>query len=156
MSQYANIYLRYKDNFIPIDNISRSNHILYPLLNEYFPYGKLRPMSINKLTSIRSELVNSRDTIKNNLEDQEKKIAIIQGCNNSIDDKMIAINDILSYKEDYETDLEDINYWLNFLDFLRTLIDSYHYDGENEISDEMRDKYIWCGIEASPNDIEED
>lgn len=151
MSQYANIYLHYNQNWINIENINRSNTRIYPVLNQYFPYGELKPMTRKALTSIKLELQEEKNEFQKYIESKKQDISFIKECTNSLEDKLEALSSKKEALEELLEELQCLDYWLYFITFLENLIDNYKYSSEDiEVTPEMEDSYLWCGIEASP------
>lgn len=151
MSQYISFYIKSKSNeFLPIASYSRSNAI-YEYAQDYAPtYSVVKPLTQNIILEIINniKIENSKynDAIKNYAERKQ----LIINMNNSMEDKIEALDNVQSDIEEINEIYDALQYALNFYDTLDTILDeaksSMYYTDETKQYN--ADDYIYYGIEC--------
>lgn len=106
MSQYINFFIAHKgEKPIPLVDYPRSN-ILYSHMDA--PYGKMREYSEKELEYLASELLGEIKELKDRVKYLKEDYigAIIQFNNNSINDKLDAIDHVNREIEEIEGDID--------------------------------------------------
>lgn len=155
MSQYANFYLRRgKDDFIFLDDFCRIS-FMYKVFND------ASYLHWEKLVRVKKEdfhfLISAAEKDKKRLEDRkselEQQITLIKEANNSISDKIEAMNDIQEYIKDINIDLSSYDSVINVLEFFESMITSY------EAGYRSAEKYsieFYVGLDVNPNPTDAD
>lgn len=140
MSQYVNFYIKHKEDYILIDRFSRSSKV-YQLIHDRLPYDNgrmLRPEDYSDIIrNIKDETTHAQERIAA----LKKQNEFIAQMNNSINEKLEAINMNDEFIDEYKQDLEDLHY----ADGVYTT-----YWG---IDDQIP---IYAGVEWNPNYNEEE
>lgn len=146
MSAYANFYIRINDTFAPIGEYCRNSEIYWAVQN-HLAWEKIRPLNARSFDAMISTLSHEISDRQNSITSLEKKSALIMSAaNNSLDEKMAAIEYIQEDIKELENDIAEAKYAINVLHAYQSMIDSYRYSDyafENDA-----DHYIYAGIEA--------
>lgn len=153
MSMYIDFFIRRDNKFIRIADYSRNSQI-YKITSDCLPYGKVRALTIFDLEKFSNIVHEDIIECKKHIEKINTCISNISNFNNSIEDKLEAINTYEMDKSDWEDDIEELQFAKNFFMFLEDLIESGIYGEENK---EMNsNKYLYAGIEVGePVEVEE-
>ena len=157
MSVYINFFLRYEDNFIPLLDCGRSSYI-YQFFAHKIPYEKIKPLTISDLRNSYYELRDMKDEFKESLNKYDKTIKEIPNFNNSVDDKLAALNEIEETYDEIKETINEIEVCMIKIDFLISIIEAMKYYDERPDLKVDINKYLYAGIEiCSPTveDIEE-
>ncbi len=153
MSMYVDFLIKVGDKFIHIADYSRNSQI-YKITTDCLPYEKVRALNIHDLERFASIARDAASECKEQIEKINIMIKNISGFNNSVEDKLQAIAKYEGDKRDWEEDLDEINFAINFFMFLEGLIESVTYGKDSE--DINSNKYLYAGIEVGePVEVEE-
>ena len=153
MSMYVDFFIKRDNKFIQIADYSRNSQI-YKITSDCLPYGKVRALTIQDLEKFIGVVCRDIKEYKERIEKINMRISNISSFNNSVEDKLEAINTYEMDKSEWEDDIEELQFAKNFFMFLEDLIESGIYGEENkEINS---DKYLYAGIEVGePVEVEE-
>ena len=156
MSAYISFFVRGKDdNFYPIATYSRSTYI-YSVFSDwgYAPWEKITPLDRNKLLNVRINLNKLFSDHTLSLTEYEERIAqIVQMTNNSVDEKLEAIENEQSCIKEIKLTMDEIKHAHAFIRFLEDILDSVAYGEDEGLNPEA---YLYAGVEVcmpSANDI---
>ena len=153
MSMYVSFMIKVGDKFIRIADYSRNSQI-YKIASDCLPYEKVRALNIHDLEIFANAARSTANKCKEQIEKINNLIKDISSFNNSVDEKLRAIAEYEGDKRDWEDDLDEINFAIDFFMFLERMIESVTY-GENSKSIDA-DKYLYAGIEVGePVEVEE-
>ena len=156
MSQYVHFFIRSTDKLLPIYTASRSSAI-YRFFGNYAPYEKVRALSMHELKEIREEISAQFDEWMQRIEESRTNLQMIAAFNNSVEDKMGALEIARDkIREDKEA-MWEIENALAFTDFLMNICDeaedTQYYDKEEAKIDPT--KYLYFGVECGVPSIAE-
>jgi len=155
MSQYASFYLRRgKDDFIFLDEFCRTS-FMYKVFND------ASYLHWEKLVRVKKEdfhfLISAAEKDKKRLEDRkielEQQLNLIKEANNSISDKIEAMNDIQEYVKDINCDLSSYDFVINVLHCFESIITNYEsgYYSTEKYSIEF---YVGLDVNSDPTDAD--
>ena len=154
MSAYVSFFMRGKDDtFYPIYRFSRNTELFF-VVSDLIPevYTYITSLTDTLADNILSYLISQRTTNENMIQEYKDKIQqISQLTNNSVYEKMEVINNYESIIEDTQDDLDSINYYINFIEFLSQMKFEAKCSTKNDINSE---EYIYVGIEAGYPTVE--
>ena len=155
MSQYIHFFVRSTDRLLPIYTTSNYSPI-YLFFSDYAPYEKARALSIQELQDIREEINTRIGEWTRRIEDERTNFQLIASFNNSIEDKIEAIE---SARNSIRENEEYINEMKEALAFTYFLIDMYIEADDTKYEDETArldpNKYLYFGIECGTPSIAE-
>ena len=158
MSQYIHFFVRSTDRLLPIRTTSRSSSI-YHFFSDYAPYGKVRALSMQDLQNIREEINTQIDEWTRHVEENRANLQLIASFNNSIEDKIEALE---AARDSIRENEESVNEMKEALAFTYFLMDMYNEADDTKYEDETAQldptKYLYFGIECgtpSTAEIEE-
>jgi hypothetical protein len=146
MSQYIEFFVKSKeDNFTCITSFSRNNDIYQVLMNTV-PYGK-----ICKLT--HTLIANAIDNLQKTLTkyhqirlNHQNEIANVCTFNNSVEDKLMAIENIRDNMIDLDEEIADLDEAIKYLQILQSMVDEMYY---------TPDIGLYCGIEVGSPTVDD-
>ena len=155
MSQYIHFFIRSTDKLLPIRTESRSSSI-YHFFSDYAPYEKARALSMQELQDIREEINIRIDEWTRRIEEDRTNLQLIASFNNSVEDKIEAIE---SARDSIRENEELVNEMKEALAFTYFLIDMYIEADDTKYEDETArlnpNKYLYFGIECGTPSIAE-
>ena len=155
MSQYIHFFVRSTDRLLPIRTTSRSSSI-YHFYGNYAPYGKVRALSMQDLQNIREEIDIRIGEWTRRIEDERTNLQLIASFNNSIEDKIEALE---SARDSIRENEESVNEMKEALAFTYFLMDMYNEADDTKYEDETArlnpNKYLYFGIECGTPSIAE-
>ena len=155
MSQYIHFFVRSTDRLLPIRTASRSSFI-YHFFGDYAPYGKARALSIHELQNIREEINAQIDEWMRHIEEKRANLQLIASFNNSIEDKIEALE---AARDSIRENEESVNEMKEALAFTYFLMDMYNEADDTKYEDETArlnpNKYLYFGIECGTPSIAE-
>ena len=155
MSQYIHFFVRSTDKLLPIYTASRSSSI-YLSFSDYAPYGKAYALSIQELQDIREEINTRIDEWTHRIEEERTNLQLIASFNNSVEDKIEAIETARNSIRENE---ELVNEMKEALAFTYFLINIYNEADDTKYEDETArlnpNKYLYFGIECDTPSIAE-
>ena len=155
MSQYIHFFVRSTDRLLPIRTASRSSFI-YHFFGDYAPYGKARALSIHELQNIREEINAQIDEWMRHIEEKRANLQLIASFNNSIEDKIEALE---AARDSIRENEESVNEMKEALAFTYFLMDMYNEADDTKYEDETArldpTKYLYFGIECGIPSIAE-
>lgn len=146
MSSYVNFYLRINDLFISLGSWRRSSE-MYQALRSESPYGKIRSFSYKDLLEIATDLNDKIDHLKEMKENDENQCQMILQANNSLDEKMEAINEIRNNSEEIDSIIKEVGITVATLHVFCDMIKEYKYNSVKLSND--CDHYVYVGIDAN-------
>ena len=155
MSQYIHFFFRLTDRLLPIRTTSRSSFI-YHFFSDYAPYEKARALSMQELQNIREEINIQIDEWTRHIEEDRTNLQLIASFNNSVEDKIKAIESARDSIREYE---ESVNEMKEALAFTYFLMGMYNEADDTKYEDETArlnpNKYLYFGIECGTPSIAE-
>lgn len=118
MSQYLNFFARHDKEFVPIADYSRSTNV-YSEVNA--PYEKIRAIDETELRTIAERLRAGKIFAKTQIEAINRKLKLISSANNSLEEKLDAIDSELEVIEEYEDDIQALDRYATELDFIANM-----------------------------------
>lgn len=149
MSQYLEFYVKSKeDNFTYLDAFSRSTS-MYRLLNEDIgaPYGKVRKLD---KAHLQEAIEIARGYLEGLVERKKKHgdmLQLISSFSNPVDEKIEAIYELQQDFEEYNESIEEMEYVINYLRVLASMVDSMSYHGS--------ETGLYYGIEVGSPTLED-
>lgn len=155
MSQYIHFFVRSTDRLLPIRTTSRSSYI-HHFFSDYAPYGKVCALSIQELQNIREEINAQIDEWTRRIEEERANLQLIASFNNSIEDKIEALESARNAIRENE---ESVNEMKEALAFTYFLMDMYNEADDTKYEDETArlnpNRYLYFGIECGTPSIAE-
>lgn len=155
MSQYIHFFVRSTDRLLPIRTTSRSSSI-YHFFSDYAPYEKARALSMHELQNIREEINMQIDEWTRRIEEDRTNLQLIASFNNSIEDKIEALE---SARGSIRENEESVNEMKEALAFTYFLMDMYNEADDTKYEEETArldpTKYLYFGIECGTPSIAE-
>ena len=156
MSLYIHFFIRSTDKLLPIYTASRSSAV-YRFFGDYAPNEKVRALSMDELKEIHEEISAQFDEWMRRIEESRTNLQMIASFNNSVEDKMGALEIARDkIREDKEA-MWEIENALAFTDFLMNICDeaedTQYYDEVEAKIDPT--KYLYFGVECGTPSIAE-
>lgn len=155
MSQYIHFFVRSTDRLLPIRITSRSSSI-YHFFSDYAPYEKARALSMYELQNIREEINMQIDEWTRRIEEDRTNLQLIASFNNSIEDKIEALESARNAIREKEESVSEMKEALAFTCFL---MDMYNEADDTKYEEEAArldpTKYLYFGIECGTPSIAE-
>lgn len=155
MSQYIHFFVRSIDRLLPIRTTSRSSSI-YHFFSDYAPYEKARALSMHELQNIREEINTQIDEWTHRIEEDRTNLQLIASFNNSIEDKIEALE---SARDSIRENEESVSEMKEALAFTYFLMDMYNEADDTKYKEETArldpTKYLYFGIECGTPSIAE-
>ena len=155
MSQYIHFFVRSTDRLLPIYTTSNYSPI-YRFFSDYAPYEKACALSIQELQNIREEINIRIDEWTRRIEEERTNLQLIASFNNSIEDKIEALEsarDSIRENEEYVSEIKEALAFTNFLIDIYIEADDTKYEDETARLDPT--KYLYFGIECGTPSIAE-
>lgn len=155
MSQYIHFFIRSTDKLLPIRTESRSSAI-YHFYSDYAPYEKARALSMQELQNICEEIDIRIGEWTRRIEDERTNLQLIASFNNSIEDKIEALesaHDSIQENEEYVNEMKEALAFTYFLMGMYNEADDTKYEDETAQLDPT--KYLYFGIECGTPSIAE-
>lgn len=155
MSQYIHFFVRSTDRLLPIYTTSNYSPI-YHFFNDYAPYEKARALSIQELQNIREEIDIRIGEWTRRIEDERTNLQLIASFNNSVEDKIEALEtarDFIGENEEYISEMKEALAFTSFLINIYNEADDTKYEDETARLDPT--KYLYFGIECGTPSIAE-
>lgn len=155
MSQCIHFFVRSTDRLLPIRTAFRSSSI-YQFFSDYAPYGKARALSMQELQNIREDISTQIDEWTHRIEESRANLQLIASFNNSVEDKIEALESAQGTIRANEELINDMNVALAFTYFLMDMYneaDDTKYEEETARLDPT--KYLYFGIECGTPSIAE-
>ena len=155
MSQYMHFFVRSTDRLLPIHTVTHSSSI-YRFFNDYAPYEKARALSMQELKEIREEINTRIDEWTHRIEEDRTNLQLIASFNNSIEDKIEALEsarDSIRENEEYVNEMKEALAFTYFLMGMYNEADDTKYEDETARLDPT--KYLYFGIECGTPSIAE-
>ena len=147
MSSYIQFYIKKKGIYVPIGTYCRSS-VIYR--NFEADWGVLKPLTQWRLRNIMTELKEEEERFNKQIDENKLKIDFIQEANNSMEEKMHTLSDILYEIDEVQESIEEVQYAIYFVKFLDDILDEC--DDYNDLD---ADNYIYYGIECPYPDDED-
>ena len=152
MSAYANFFIRWKDEFIPIADYSR-NHEVYHIVENFAPWEKIKALSTRDLEKFMTEAETWRTDFEQRIKVYRDRIQTISTFNNSVDEKISALRDCEDAIEELESYVNEATIAYDFFAMLAyNMIPAVRYDRDFGID---YDHYIYVGIEIGRPTMED-
>lgn len=135
MSAYIDFYFKTKnDTFISLDDFSRSSKMYTACQEAHAPWEQLDPFTKDR----REEVTRNLNDLKNEareciheLNDELKDSTIFEGL--SLENRMALRNDLKSEIKEWESDISEIDYALNFIEIISGMHEDDDCSGENQL-----------------------
>lgn len=151
MSEYISFFIRRgQNNFIPLFTFSR-NVSIFQSFRYALPYERVRAISLNELENKELEFKRRSDDVIKRIGRLKEERALIASFNNTVDEKMDALQDNAECIKEYEEELEDERRALYTIVALIDIIENIRFDKEWD-----KDVYIYGGIEVGDDITAED
>lgn len=151
MSQYMQFFIRCEDKFVPLYSYSRSSNVYGALLNTNasVPYGKIVPVTDQMLQEALKLIGNGIDnTNRFKAEYLQDKEAVHQ-FNNTVDDKLSALRNIMSSIDELDEELEDAEDSKHVIMLFEDILESAKYRGDDcPLADYTENTVLYAGIEV--------
>lgn len=148
MSQYMQFFIRCEDKFVPMCSFSR-NDIVYKAFAYDIPYGNIISLTEHLLHAAESYLTGEEDELNAKIKAQQDLIESIRHFNNSVDDKLDAINSAAEVVYDFECGLRQVERAKNLVDFFETiLMEAKYRDNDCPLADYTENTVLYAGIEV--------
>ena len=142
MSQYVNFYIRYKGGqFVPIADYTRGTRV-YQEMASQIPYGKLKLLKREEIREIAARIRAGKEFSTCQINVCNKKIELIAKMNNSLEEKLGAIDELEENISEYEEELLGFEAFATELFFIANMT--------------YNDIEIYAGIEAPAEPTDED
>lgn len=108
MSQYVNFYISNGEQFISLDDFSRSTEI-YKVMTDfgYAPNGKMRQVSPEELRTATNAILGKIETMKDSISHYERMIKNIQACSDvDLNERLDAICDFEDQIDELHSEIE--------------------------------------------------
>ena len=157
MSQYISFYLKSKSGeFLPLATFSRSN-VYYEYAEDFVPaYTKYAPLTQDSVNQILSNVRDRKDELKASIAECRSKLTLIQGMNNTVEEKVKAIeetNGTIKYLEEELEEASNCNMFYCALNFILEEAEMNKKYSKDEVTLDP-DNYIYAGIECNFGDEE--
>lgn len=153
MSQYIQFFIRSNSNeFLPIGVFSRCDAI-YGFYEEYLnaPYEKIAAITMKDLIYLIGKFDERIETYNERIIKLEQKIKLIVKCDNSVEEKMLAIDEVNSDIKEYVEERDELKQARDYTCSLEEIIDAIAYNDNY-----CQSTYLYCGIEVRENPTIED
>lgn len=151
MSEYISFFIRRgQNNFIPLFTFSRNSSI-FQSFRYALPYERVRAISLNELEDKELECERRSDNVIKRIDCLKEDRALIASFNNTVDEKMDALQDNAECIKEYEEELEDERRALYTIVALIDIIENIRFN-----KDWNKDVYIYGGIEVGDDITAED
>lgn len=145
MSEYVEFFVKNGENYSPIGTFCRSNAIFEVARDNGVPYEGLRNVDSELIGRMRADLEQKVRNARKNIRVKNDYLTFLQGAEMSAEDKAQEYSDTRDEIEEFEDEISNLNYCVNFCLFLDDVIESaaaYDFDSNS---------YIWVGIEVPPS-----
>lgn len=111
MSQYVSFYISDGEQFISLDEFSRSTEIYKAMADfGYAPYEKVRQVSSEELQTAVNAVLSKAEATKDSISYCEQMIKYVQACSNvDLDERLKAISDYEDQIDELRSEIE----WYN-------------------------------------------
>lgn len=151
MSMYTHIFLRKGNEFLEVSCTGRSS-ALSEMLEHYAPWEKVRLLTIKDLKDIYEQYTNELDKWKDYIAKQQAQRSLIASFNNSVEDKIEAIQDCNASIDEVSETVDELSYALMQIRWLISIAEDADGEYGNHIQIYVG---IECGGEITPDMIEE-
>lgn len=152
MSAYANFFIRWKDEFIPIADYSR-NSFIFEIVQYYAPYEKIQAVPTRIVEQWIDEAEKQITDCKNRIQQYQERIKLVSTFNNSVDEKMSVLRDYDDAVEELNSYIDDAIIAREFFKLLTyQMIPAVQYNKDLGIDYEH---YIYVGIEIGRPTMED-
>lgn len=139
MGQYIEFFVKSKeDNFTRIVSFSRNNNIYQVLMNTV-PYEKICKLTHTLMTNAIEKLQETLTKYRRTKLTYQSEITNICTFNNSVEDKLIAIENITNNMKEIDEDIDILDNDIKYLQIFQSMIDAMYY---------TPDIGLYCGIEV--------
>lgn len=118
MSQYVSFYISDGEQFISLDEFSRSTEIYKAMADfGYAPSGKVRQVSSEELQTAVNVVLSKAEATKDSISYYEQMIKHVQACSNvDLDERLKAISD---YEDQIDGLRSEVEWYYTGADILR-------------------------------------
>ena len=151
MSAYIHFFIRIGDVFQPIYEESRAG-MIYTYFEPFATWEKITPLTEKDISYTRTTVNEEILRVDQEVKEIDERCKLIGTFNNSMDEKLEAINAEMTTKEHYLKERKPgLEHAISFCNFLDDLIESAsnlkYYDTKGAILVDP-DNYIYVGIET--------
>lgn len=131
MSQYVSFYISDGEQFISLDDFSRSTEIYKAMADfGYAPYEKVRQVSSEELQTAVNAVLNKAEAIKDSISYCEQMIKHVQACSNvDLDERLKAISDYEDQIDGFRSEIEWYNTGADILRVYANIAANADYHG---------------------------
>lgn len=131
MSQYVSFYISDGEQFISLDDFSRSTEIYKAMANfGYAPYEKVRQVSSEELQTAVNAVLSKAEATKDSISYCEQMIKHVQACSNvDLDERLKAISDYEDQINELRSEIEWYNTGANILRVYANIASNADYRG---------------------------
>lgn len=142
MNQYLNFYVRHKSGqFVPIADYTPGTRV-YQEMASQVPYGKLKLLKREEIREIAVRIRAGKEFSISQIDECNKKIELIAKMNNSLEEKLVAIDELEENISEYEEELLEFEAFATELFFIANMT--------------YNDIKIYAGIKVPYEPIDED
>lgn len=135
MSAYICFYFKTKnDTFISLDDFSRNSKMYAACQAAHAPWEQLDPLPKERRDEIARNLNDLKDEARANIAElnmELKDTTIFEGL--SLEDRMTLRNDFKNEIKEWESDISEIDYALDFLELIGGMHEDEDYSKENQL-----------------------
>lgn len=135
MSAYICFYFKTKnDTFISLDDFSRSSKMYAACQAAHAPWEQLDPLPKERREEIARNLNDLKDEARANIAElnmELKDSTLFEGLN--LEDRMALRNDFKNEIKEWESDISEIDYALDFLELIGGMHEDEDYSKENQL-----------------------
>ena len=135
MSAYICFYFKTKnDTFISLDDFSRSSKMYAACQAAHAPWEQLDPLTKDRRDEVARNLNDLKDEARANIAElnmELKDSTIFEGL--SLEDRMTLRNDLKNEIKEWESDISEIDYALDFLELIGGMHEDEDYSKENQL-----------------------
>ena len=145
MSTYIHFFVRKHDNFAPIGTYGRSTWVFHAF-ESIAPWEKITVLGYKELGAAKASL--SLDSVNAEIENAKARIAQVSSFNNSIEDKLAAVNAIEDEISEMRETVEEIKNARAFIGFLYDILDEAEFCPLDGVEGNA---YLYIGMECGKN-----
>lgn len=149
MSQYIQFFIRCEDKFVPCWLFSK-----YEVFYKNFdacgvPYGKIIPITEDILCTVETDLIDKEAECKANIRKERELIESIRQFNNTVDEKLEAIQSVNDTISDLEYEQRQIYICKCIINVFKEILSTAKYrDDGCPLANYTEDTVLYAGIEV--------
>ena len=135
MSAYICFYFKTKnDTFISLDDFSRSTKMYAACQAAHAPWEQLDAFTKERREEVSRNLLDLKDEARERIAELNTELkdpTVFEGL--SLDDRMALRNDLKSEIKEWEADISEIDYALDFVQLIGGMHEDEDYSRENQL-----------------------